>query len=312
MDLHMGPGQLQMDKQGALINLSLMSVGIVHVAAKWWHEPMCCYVVILMTLVAALQLLQYTLASRTPVFYQQHRTACTVAIQSLQLALTIEYIPAIFQVAQGSQLASGKQAILAGNAVLTGVATFHIAMHSVAGRLPLQHAVPFVLLKVALSLYFLLAKQIEVFSIPAVGAVVSAMKQRVDSVYNVALAAAAVTGCWPLPDFEPPPCANTCFSVWLHVCVAGLLPLYVIGVHDSSSSRRNLAGSSASSSSSQPTSQQQQQGVSGCASVFDSICMCMRHAAVLFGASMFCWATVDSATAIPGVHAWIERIGLCA
>jgi hypothetical protein len=152
------PGEMQMDRQGALINLVLMTFGTVHVAAKWWDEPLCMYVVVLMALVTALQVCQYALAAVGCNVSQQYRTACTVVIQSLQLALTIEYIPAIFQVAKGTQLASGKHGLLAGNALLTGVASFHIAMHSVAGRLPFRHAAPFVLLKMMVSLYFLQAR----------------------------------------------------------------------------------------------------------------------------------------------------------
>jgi hypothetical protein len=308
-----------MDRQGALINLILMAFGTVHVAAKWWDEPLCMYVVLLMTLVAALQLCQYALAAIGCNVSQQYRTACTVVIQSLQLALTIEYIPAIFQVAKGTQLASGKQGLLAGNALLTAVATFHIAMHSAAGRLPLRHAAPFVLTKVAVSIYFLQAKQIELFSIPAVGAVVSAMKRRVDSIYNAALAAAAVSGCWPLPNFPPPPCANTCLALWLHICVAGLLPLYVIAVHDVS--HRSASTSSRSSSSSRPSSsrgqttgqqQQQQQSTYSCSALFDSLFICARHGAILFGASMFLWAAVDSLASLPTVNAWFVRNALCA
>jgi hypothetical protein len=238
-----------------------------------------------------------------------------VAIQSLQLALTIEYIPAVFQVAQESQLASGKQAVLAGNAVVTGVATFHIAMHSVAGRLPLRHAAPSVLLKALVSLCFLLAQQVQVFSIPAVGAVVTAMKQRIDGVYNIALAAAAVSGCWPLPDFQLPPCANTCLAVWLHVCVAGLLPHYVIAVHDSSSLVDSSASSSSNSSQTAGEQQQQQRrrhSQHGCATPIDSLCMLARHSAILFGSSMLIWAAVDSKASLPRMNAWIERNALCA
>uniref|UniRef100_A0A383W5K8 Uncharacterized protein n=1 Tax=Tetradesmus obliquus TaxID=3088 RepID=A0A383W5K8_TETOB len=306
-------GEPQMDKQGALINLILMAVGTVHVAAKWWQEPLCWYVVLLMGLVAALQLLQYALASTGCSFYQRHRTACTVAIQSLQLALAIEYIPAVFQVVQGSQLAAGKQAVLAGNAVLTGVATFHIAMHSVAGRLPLRHAVPFVLLKMAVSLYCLLAKQVEVFAIPAVGAVVSSMKRRVDGLYDIALTAAAVSGSWPLPDFPSPPCANTCFTLWLHVCVAGLLPLYITAVHDSSSAAGSTPSSSSGSGSSEAPRQQQRQRHSAVTCAM-SYCWCMlaRHGGILFGCSMLVWAAVDSVACLSPVTAWMERNALCA
>jgi hypothetical protein len=306
---------MQMDRQGALINLILMAFGTVHVAAKWWDEPLCMYVVLLMTLVAALQLCQYALAAVGCNVSQQYRTACTVVIQSLQLALTIEYIPAIFQVAKGTQLAAGKHGLLAGNAMLTGLATFHIAMHSVAGRLPLRHAAPFVLTKVAVSVYFLQAKQIELFSIPTVGAVVSAMKRRVDSMYNVALAAAAVSGCWPLPDFPPPPCANTCLAIWLHICVAGLLPLYVIAVHDFSHSSASTSSRASSSQGQTTTGQQQQQqrhSRYSCSALFDSFLMCARHGAILFGASMFVWAAVDSLASLPTVNAWIVRNALCA
>jgi hypothetical protein len=301
MDSQVRPAELQWDKQGSLINLLRVTAGIYHVAAKWWHEPLCLYVVILMTLVAVLQLLHYILASMRSSFYQQHRTACTVAIQSLQLALTIKYIPAVFRVAQGSQLAAGKEAVLAGNAVLTGLATIHIAMHSAAGRLPLRHAAPFVLLKVSVSLYFLLAKQVEVLAIPPVGAAVSAMKHRVDGIYNIALAAAAVAGSWPLPELQPPPCANTCYVVWLHFCLAGLVPLYVAAVQ--------------SSSSSQGAGQQQQgrrRSASGCTSFCVILFTCARHVAVIFGISMLVWAAVDSTMYLPHVQAWIERNALCA
>jgi hypothetical protein len=187
-------------------------------------------------------------------------------------------------------------------------------MHSVAGRLPLRHAPPFVLTKVAVSVYFLQAKQIELFSIPAVGAVVSAMKRRVDSMYNVALAAAAVSGCWPLPDFPPPPCANTCLALWLHICVAGLLPLYVIAVHDFSHSSASTSSRASSSHGQTTTGQQQQQRHSSysCSALFDSFLMCARHGAILFGASMFVWAAVDSLASLPTVNAWIVRKALCA
>jgi hypothetical protein len=257
-----------------------------------------------MALVAALQLLYYCLASISHTFYQQHRTACTVVIQSLQLALAVAYIPAASQIALGSQLAAGKEAALAGNAVVTGVATFHITMHSIAGRLHFRHAASFVLLKVAASLYFLLGKQVQSMSISAVGAVVSAMKQRVDCMYNVALAAATVSGCWPLPDFKPPPSANTCFTVWLHLCVAGLIPLYFIAVHDSSTA------SSSNGQRSGPLQQQQQQQqcpAAGCSTFLVSMCMCARHCASLFGSSMLIWATIDSIASLQDVNLWIKR-----
>jgi hypothetical protein len=63
MARHLRPGELQMDKQGALINLSLMFVGVVLVAAKYWHEPLCLYVVVLMSLVAALQQVAASISS---------------------------------------------------------------------------------------------------------------------------------------------------------------------------------------------------------------------------------------------------------
>jgi hypothetical protein len=216
---------LEMDRIGISMGILLTAMTSIYLPFNWLHHPKCMQAVRQMMLVIVIKLLYWKWCSTYSWFYKGHRLTSLLVLNGIEYGACLLYIPVCFEVAMADQLAAGRANTCAYSMLLSGLSSFEIALQCLALRLPLQYAGPIAILKMVLALQ-LLPGQIQYLQIPEVDLILTSLKRSVDQTFSVL--AATVAPVDVRFTITSVPCPKVALLVWFHLCLAGLLPLYVL------------------------------------------------------------------------------------
>jgi hypothetical protein len=220
---------LQLDRSGALMNLAMVVISIVGIRHHTTNHINIVPVMLGLFVEAALLILLWCATHSG--MYQRHRVPCAVAIQSMQFAANLFFMPLAFDICDPQKLAEGKHVVVAWNHLLSGWASFSIALQALVVRLPLSVAAPVAAAKMVLGWWLLSSNQTKWLSVPAVQAVVLEVKSTLDTAYSNVISVLALAS---LAQVEPTAtswkCPTLSLTLWFHLCLAGLIPLYCLAV----------------------------------------------------------------------------------
>ncbi|WIA30871.1 hypothetical protein OEZ86_000926 [Tetradesmus obliquus] len=134
--------------------------------------------------------------SAAAAFYIRHRTSCILLLQSIEFAANLAYIPRAFALNVAIQLGNGKFHSVFWNSLVSGCASFNVALHCLSMRLPVHIAAPFAAAKAAAALA-LLPQHVAYLSMPQINGITLDVKRAVDTAYNTALGLCFV---WAMVD----------------------------------------------------------------------------------------------------------------